>query len=149
MSLVDQITNDIKEAMKARDAGRTNALRNIRAAFIEALKVDGAATLSDEKAEAILRSQAKRRLESIDAYVKGGREDLAEPERAELIVINGYLPQLADEGTTRAWAAEAIASVGATTPKEMGKVMAALGAAHGADIDKGLASRIVKELLAG
>lgn len=149
MSLVDQITNDIKEAMKARDAGRTTALRNIRAAFIEALKVDGAPTLSDEKAEAILRSQAKRRLESIDAYVKGGREDLAEPERAELIVINSYLPQLADEATTRAWAVEAVASVGATTPKEMGKVMAALGAAHGADIDKGLASRIVKELLAG
>lgn len=149
MGLVEQVSADIKAAMLAQDKARTTALRNIRAAFIEALKTDGAATLSDDAAVGVLRTLAKRRKESIDAYVGGGREDLASEERAELAVINGYLPQQADEATTRAWIADAIAEVGATSVKEMGKVMGALTKAHGDVVDKGLASRLVKELLSG
>jgi hypothetical protein len=149
MSLVDQITQDIKDAMKARDAARTAALRNIRAGFIEAMKVDGATTLADDKALVVLRTLAKRRKESIDAYAAGGRDDLVADEAAELAVIEAYLPKQADADQTRVWAIEAIAAIGATTPKEMGKVMAALGEAHGDLVDKGMASRIVKELLAG
>lgn len=149
MGLLEQVSADIKTAMLAKDAARTSALRNIRAAFIEALKADGAQTLSDDAATGVLRTLAKRRKESIDAYVSGGREDLAADERAELAVINGYLPQQADEATTRAWISAAIAETGASSVKEMGKVMGALSKAHGDAVDKGLASRLVKELLGG
>jgi uncharacterized protein YqeY len=148
MPLIDTITNDLKEAMKAREEGRLRAIKNIRAAFIEALKVDGSATLSDEQALAVLRIQAKRRVESITQYRAAGRDDLAVDEEVELAVINGYLPSLADEATTRAWVAEAIAAVGAAGPRDMGKVMGHLTANHKGEYDSGKASGLVKEALA-
>lgn len=149
MGLVEQVSADLKDAMRAQDKGRTTALRNLRAAFIEALKVDGAATLTEDAALTVIRQQAKRRQESIDAYTAGGREDLVAEERAELDVLQAYLPQLADEATLRGWIAAAIAQTGAASPKEMGKVMGALTAAHKGEYDGALASRIVKESLAG
>jgi uncharacterized protein YqeY len=148
MALIDTITNDMKDAMRAREEVRVRALKNIRAAFIEALKVDGSQTLSDDKALAVLRSIAKKRIEAITQYVDGGREDLADDERAELTVIEGYLPKLADEATVRAWVADAIAAVGAAGPKDMGKVMGKLNAEHKGEFDGGLGSSVVKELLA-
>jgi hypothetical protein len=148
MALIDTITNDMKDAMRAREEVRVRALKNIRAAFIEALKVDGSQTLSDDKALAVLRSIAKKRIEAITQYVDGGREDLADDERAELTVIEGYLPKLADEATVRAWVADAIAAVGATGPKDMGKVMGKLNGEHKGEFDGGLGSSVVKELLA-
>jgi uncharacterized protein YqeY len=147
MALIDTITNDMKDAMRAREEVRVRALKNIRAAFIEALKVDGSQTLSDDKALAVLRSIAKKRIEAITQYVDGGREDLADDERAELIVIEAYLPKLADEATVRAWVADAIAAVGATGPKDMGKVMGKLNGEHKGEFDGGLGSSVVKELL--
>lgn len=147
MGIYDDVSEGIKEAMKARDKERTNALRNIRAGFIAALKEDNSQTLSDEAALAVLRRLAKQRLESIEAYTAGGREDLAEPERAELKIIEGFLPTLANEATTRAWVEAAIASVGATSKKEMGKVIGALMKAHKDEVDGKLANKIAGELL--
>lgn len=147
MSILDQVSDQLKEAMRSKDKGRLNGLRGIRAAFIEALKVDGASALPDEKAVEVLKRLAKQRKESIEAYTAGSRLDLVEAERAELAVIEAFLPQIADEATTRAWVATAIAESGATSARDMGKVMNALMAAHKSELDGKLASRIVRELL--
>lgn len=149
MGLLEQVSDELKAAMRAKDKVRLGALKNIRAAFIEALKEDGAETLADEKALGILRRIAKQRRESIDAYRDGGREDLVEAEAAELAVVEAFLPQLADEATTRAWVQEAIAQTGASAPADMGKVMGALMGAHKDELDGKLANRIVRESLAG
>lgn len=148
MPIVDQIPAQLKASMRARDTARTGALRNIKAAFLAELKADGAPeTLDDEAAIAVLRTLAKQRAESIEAYEAGGREELAEAERAELAVIEEFLPKLADEATTRAWVQEAIAATGAESMRDMGKVMGKLMAAHKAELDGKLANQIVRELL--
>lgn len=149
MGLLEQVSEELKAAMRAKDKVRLGALKNMRAAFIEALKEDGSDTLSDDQVVAILRRLAKQRRESITAYAEGGRDDLVEAETAELAVIDGFLPQLADEDTTRAWVTEAIAKTGASAPGDMGKVMGALMAAHRDELDGKLANRIVREQLAG
>ncbi|MEZ4317418.1 MAG: GatB/YqeY domain-containing protein [Myxococcota bacterium] len=147
MSLVETVSEELKNAMRARDKVRTQGLRNIRAAFIEALKEDGAESLPDAKAEEILRKLAKQRKESIEAYEGGGRPELADEERAELAVIEAFLPQLADEAQTRAWVEAAIAKTGASAPSDMGKVMGLLMKDHKAVLDGKLANQIVRELL--
>ena len=147
MSLVDQVSAELKTAMRARDKVRIAGLRGIRAAFIEALKADGSETLADEAALTILRRLAKQRRESIDAYTEGGRPELAEDEQAELAVIEGFLPQLADEAQTRAWVDEAIAKTGASAMSDMGKVMGLLMGAHRDVLDGKLANQIVRERL--
>lgn len=147
MSIVETVSEHLKQAMKDRDAPRTSALRNMRAAFLVAMKEDGAATLDDAKAIDVLRRQAKQRQESIEAYRGAGREDLASAEHAELAIIESYLPRLADEASTRAWVAEAIAATGAQGPRDKGKVMAALMKAHKSELDGKLANQIVGEML--
>jgi uncharacterized protein YqeY len=148
MSLVDDVTAQIKQAMLAKDRDRLTALRGIRAAFIEAMKADGAETLSDAAALGVMRKLAKTRQESIASYTEAGRADLAEAEQAELAVIDAFLPKLADRETTTGWAQAMIAEMGASSMRDMGKVMAALKDRHGADLDSGLASDVVKKLLA-
>jgi len=148
MPIVAEVSAAIKDAMRARDKQRVSALRNIRAAFIEALKKDGADELPDATAIAVLTRLAKQRRESIDAYTGAGRPELAEAEAAELEVIEHWLPSLADEATTRQWVSEAVASSGATGPSDMGKVMGRLMGAHKAELDGKLASRLVREALA-
>ncbi|MBT3218308.1 MAG: GatB/YqeY domain-containing protein [Proteobacteria bacterium] len=147
MPIYDDISVELKESMRARNKARTQALRGIRAAFIAKLKEDNADTLSDEVCLVLLRKLAKQRLESIEAYEKGGRDDLVAEEQSEFDVLSSFLPQLADEATTRAWIEEEIAATGATSMKDMGKVMGKLMAAHKSDIDGKLASRLVRDLL--
>jgi hypothetical protein len=149
MAVFDTVNDQLKEAMKARQAERLNALRNIRAGFILAMKENGADRLEDDRAFAVLRSLAKQRKDSIDAYTSAGREDLAAAERAELAIIDAFLPQLADEATTRAWVQEAIAATGATSAKEMGKVMGAVMKAHKDSVDGTLVKQIAGSLLGG
>ena len=147
MAIYDDVSTQIKEAMRARDKVRLTGLRGIRAALLQEAKKDGADSVSDETALVILRRLSKQRKESIDAYAKGGRTDLEEQERAELAVIETFLPQLADEATTRQWVQEAIEASGAQSMREMGMVMGRLMSAHKGDLDGGLANRIVRELL--
>ena len=147
MAIIEDVSSQMKDAMKARDKVRLGALRGIRAGLIEAMKADGSETVSDEAAIALLRKLAKQRVESIEAYDKGGRDELAAQERAELAVIEAFLPKLADEATTRAWVEAAIAKTGASSMKDMGKVMGALMGAHKGEMDNKLASGIVRELL--
>lgn len=147
MSIYDRVNDELTAAMKSRDRDRATALRGIRAAFLEEMKKDNASSVSDEKAIGILRRLARQRGESIEAFEKGNRADLAAKERAELEIIETFLPQLADEATTRAWVEEAIAQTGASGPGGMGRVMGHLMQAHQGQVDGKLAKQIASELL--
>ena len=149
MALVETVTAQMKDAMKAKAAARLGALRNVRAAFLVEMKKDGSETLDDAVAVAVLRKLAKQRQESIDAFTLANRPERVAEERAELAVIEEFLPRLADEATTRAWVDAAIAASGATSAKELGKVMGALMKAHKGDVDGDLARRIAAERLGG
>jgi|SRR5690606_12978481 len=149
MSIETTVNERLAEAMKARDGARTAALRNIRAAFLVEMKKDNAKTLADETSIEVLRRLAKQRRESIEAFEGAGRPDRAAEERAELAVIEEFLPRLADEETTRGWVREAIAATGAAAPGDVGKVMGALMKAHKGAVDGQLARRLAQELLAG
>mgnify|MGYP003887803419 CR=1 FL=1 len=148
MGIFDDVPAQLKDAMRARDKQRTTALRNIRAALIAQQKQDGSDTVSDEACVEVLRRLAKQRAESIQAFADAGRDEAADEERSELAVIEAFLPQLADEATTRQWVAEAVASTGASSPGDMGRVMGALMKAHKGDIDGKLANQLVREALA-
>jgi uncharacterized protein YqeY len=149
MGIETTVNERLTEAMKARDAARVAALRNIRAAFLVEMKKDNAKTLSDETCVEVLRRLAKQRRESIEAFEAAGRAERAAEERAELAVIEEFLPRLADEETTRAWLREAIAAAGASQPGDLGKVMGALMKAHKGEVDGQLARRLAQELLGG
>lgn len=146
MSLVDQVSADLKQAMLAKDAPRTTGLRMIRAAFIELAK-DGKGEVTDERCLEALRRLKKQREDSIGAYASAGRADLADVERAELAIIEAYLPRLADEAATELWVREAVASSGAVGPKDLGKAMGALMKAHKADVDATLARTLLQRAL--
>ena len=147
MSIAEEVTAQMKAAMKAKDQPRLATLRSMRTAFLNEMKKDGSAEISDEVAEGLMRKLEKQRKESIDAFDKGGRPEMAENERAELAVIQEFLPQLADEAQTRGWVEAAIASTGASEKKDMGKVMGALMKDHKAEIDGNIARKLVQELL--
>jgi hypothetical protein len=149
MGLVERVNDEMKEALKAKQTARLAALRNIRAAFLYEMKKDGASTLGDDSATAALRKLEKQRQESIEAFTQGGREEMAAAERAELAVIQSFLPSLADEATTARWVDEAIATSAATSAKEVGKVMGALMKAHKGEIDGNLARAIAAKKLGG
>eukprot|EP00190_Bangiopsis_sp_CCMP1999_P005465 CAMPEP_0198733710 /NCGR_PEP_ID=MMETSP1475-20131203/47764_1 /TAXON_ID= ORGANISM="Unidentified sp., Strain CCMP1999" /NCGR_SAMPLE_ID=MMETSP1475 /ASSEMBLY_ACC=CAM_ASM_001111 /LENGTH=150 /DNA_ID=CAMNT_0044497051 /DNA_START=372 /DNA_END=824 /DNA_ORIENTATION=+ len=147
MSIGQDISDAMKEAMKAKESEKLKALRNIRAAFLTKQKETGADTISDEDALVVLRKLAKQRAESIDLYEKGDRKDLAEAEKSELAIIDAYLPKLADEDTTRKYVEEAISKTGAKSAKEMGKVMGAVMKDHKSEVDGNLVRKIASELL--
>jgi len=139
---VERVNAEMKSAMRARDKARTSALRMIRAAFIEAAK-EGKGEVTDDRAQTILKRIRKQRLDAAKSYDAAGRAETAAGERAEAAVASEFLPQLADEATTLGWVREAIASSGATTKREIGRVMGALMRAHKAEIDAGLARRLI------
>lgn len=147
MPIADQVTEQMKQAMKAKDERRLVALRSMRTAFLNEMKKDGSTTVSDEVCEGLLRKLEKQRKESIEAFTNAGREELAAAERAELAVIQEFLPKLADEGRTREWIDAAIVQTGAASAKDVGKVMGALMKAHKGEIDGDLARRLVQERL--
>lgn len=137
-------------AMKARDSGRTAAIRLILAALknrdIEARTAAGPAD-DDVLVVDVLRKMAKQRRESIEMFDKGGRTELAAVERGELAVIEGFMPAQMDEAAQVA-AIDAIATeLGAAGPKDMGRVMATLKERHGGDMDMSKASALVKARL--
>ena len=145
-TLVERVNAELKASMKARDKARTSALRMIRAAFIEEAKL-GRGEVDDGRAVTILRRIKKQRLDAAAQYAAVGAEDRAAGERAEAAVADEFLPQQADEATTRAWVAEVIEELGASSMKDMGRVMGALSRRRGDQLDKALASRLVRETL--
>jgi uncharacterized protein len=149
MALFDEVTTGLTAALKAKDAPRVAALRSIRAAFLVEQKKDNAATLPDEVCIALLRRLEKQHHESIEAFEKAGRAERVAAERAELAVIESFLPRLADEATTRAWVEEAVNATAAAKPGDVGRVMGALMKAHKGEVDGNLARRIATERLSG
>lgn len=149
MNLFDQVSNDIKSAMLAKDKVRLEALRGIKKEFLEAKTAKGAdGELTDDMAMKILAKMVKQRKESAQIYTEQNRPDLAEPELAEAAVIETYLPkQMTEEELTEALKA-IIAQVGATTPQEMGKVMGVATKQLAGRADGCAISAKVKELLA-
>jgi uncharacterized protein len=149
MGIYDDVSAALTVAQKAKDAPRVAALRSIRAVFLLEQKKDNAPTLGDEACIAALRRLEKQRHESIEAFEKAGRPERVADERAELAVIQGFLPSLADEATTRRFVEEAIAASGASKPGDVGRVMGALMKAHKGEVDGTLARRLATELLGG
>ncbi|MCY7384782.1 MAG: GatB/YqeY domain-containing protein [Microcoleus sp. CAN_BIN18] len=126
MSLRERIDAEIKTAMKSKDKVRLETVRGIKKFILEkevSLRPSGQETLTEAQELEILMQIAKQRRDSIDQYRKGGREDLVAQEEAELVILEEYLPpQMSDEEVSKI-VDEVIASVGATSAKEMGKVM--------------------------
>jgi len=151
MALRDQFTEQLKTAMKAGDAPRVSTLRMIMAKLKD---TDIAARpalekVPDEQIVAMLRGMAKTRRESVDLYKQGKRDDLVAKEEAEIAVIEAFLPQQMDGAATEAAVVGAIAETGASTIKDMGKVMAALKAKYAATLDMGKVGPLVKAKLGG
>ena len=148
MNLFDQISEDIKKAMLARDKVRLEALRGIKKEFLEAKTAKGAGgELTDETATKILVKMAKQRKESAAIYAENNRPELAENELAEAKVIEEYLPKQLSEAELEAELKKIIAETGAEGPKDMGKVMGVASKALAGRAEGRLISAKVKELL--
>lgn len=149
MSLFDKVSEDIKNAMKAKDKVALSTLRNVKKFFLEAKTAPGANdTLEDDKALKIIQKLVKQNKDSANIYKEQGREDLAEEELAQANVLENYLPKQLSEEELTARLKEMIERVGASSPREMGKVMG-VATKELAGIAEGKAiSAKVKELLA-
>ena len=151
MALRDQFTDQLKASMKAGTAARTSTLRMIMAKLKDsdiAARPKGIDKVPDEEVLAMLRGMVKSRRESVDLYRQGHRQDLVDKEEAEIAVIESFLPQQMDEAGMVVAIAAAIAATGATSIKDMGKVMAALRTQHAATLDMAKAGPLVKARLA-
>ncbi|MBO5703231.1 MAG: GatB/YqeY domain-containing protein [Bacteroidaceae bacterium] len=149
MTLFDQISQDIVAAMKAKDKGRLMALRNVKKLFIEAKTAPGANDeLTDEAAMKILAKLSKQGRDTAELYVSQNRPDLAEEEMVQVLVVEEYLPKPLTEDELKAALTEIIAEVGATSAKEMGKVMGVASKRLAGKADGKAISAMVKTLLA-
>jgi len=147
MSLSKQIVTDLTAAMKAQDAARTSTLRMVKAAMMNR-QIEKGSELDDDDMQKLLRSLVKQRRDSIEQYEKAGRQELVDKEQAEVDVIEGYLPQAASRDEIEQAVAGAIAETGATSMKDMGKVMKAVQAAlAGKNADGRTISETVKAKL--
>lgn len=147
-NLFDTVSADIKKAMLARDAVRLESLRGIKKEFLEAKTAKGSdGTLSDDRAIQILSKMVKQRRESAEIYTQQNRPELAEAELAQAAVIEEYMPKQLTPGELDAALREIIARVGATSPKEMGKVMGVASKELAGKADGRAISAAVKALL--
>jgi hypothetical protein len=145
-----RLTEEMKSAMRSGDAARTGTIRMIMAKLKEtdiAARPKGVDKVPDAEVLAMLRGMVKSRQESVTMYRQGNREDLAAKEEAEIAVIRGFLPAELDEAALATAVDQAVAETGAASPRDMGKVMAALKARHGAALDMGRANALVKARL--
>ncbi len=146
MSLKQRLNDDMKAAMKAGEKHDLGVIRLINAA-IKQKEVDERVELDDTAVIAILDKMVKQRKDSVSQYSGAGRQDLADVEQAEIVVIERYLPAKMDEASILAAIDAAIASTGAAGPADMGKLMGALKPALAGKADMGLVSKLVKQRL--
>jgi uncharacterized protein len=147
MALKDRITDDMKAAMKAKQADRLSAIRMLLAA-IKQKEVDERITLDDAQTVAIVDKLIKQRKDSVTAFRQAGRNELADKEQAEIDLLEGYLPQRLSAGEIQAEVARIVAELGAAGPGDMGKVMGAVKAQLAGKADMGQVSAAVKAALA-
>jgi uncharacterized protein len=151
MSLVEQIQKDIVSAMKAREEHRLSTLRMVKSA-LKNREIDKMAPLDEKESQAVLATLIKQRKESVEQFSKGGRQEMADKEAAEIVLIETYLPQSAGEDQVVAGVKAVIAEMGSPTMKEMGTVMKnvmARFAAADVRVDGKMVSEAVKRELAG
>ena len=145
MSLKEKLANDMKEAMKAREAGkeRLSVIRLVRGA-IRQIEIDQRVELDDEGVLAVISKEVKQRRDSIEEFKKGGREDLVAHNEAYIAILMEYLPAQLTEAEVKALVDEAVAAVGAKDPKDMGKVMKELMPKVKGKADGKLVNQLVK-----
>jgi uncharacterized protein YqeY len=151
MSLPEQIQQDIVTAMKARDEHRLSTLRMVKTA-LKNREIEKMAPLDDKEAQQVLGTLIKQRKDSIEQFTKGGRQEMADKEAAEIAVIETYMPKAASEADIAASVKSVIAEMGSPTMKDMGTVMKtamAKFAAQGVRVDGKVVSEAVKKELAG
>lgn len=148
MSLKEQLQSDLKTAMRDRDDNRRDTLRLVLSSLHNA-EIDAGAELDDDGVIGVLTKEAKQRRESIEEFRKGGREEKAAQEEAELAVISGYLPEALSRDDVVAAATEVIAEVGASEMKDIGKVMPVLMERLRGRADGREANEVVRQLLSG
>jgi uncharacterized protein YqeY len=149
MPLVDEVTTAIADAMRKQDPARLTALRMLKAAFMNR-SIEKGRELDDAEARQVVTSLVKQRKDSIEQFTKGGRQDLADKEAAEIRVLESYLPPAADPASVERAVAEAIAETGATSPKDMGRVMKAVMAKlAGQNVDGKTVNELVRKQLGG
>ncbi|MDM5262711.1 GatB/YqeY domain-containing protein [Sulfurovum sp. XTW-4] len=146
MSLKEQIKNEIKEAMRSKEIVKRDTLRNIQAS-IKQIEVDERRDVTDADVEAVLMKYLKQREDAKVQFTEAGRNDLVEKEDAEIAIVKSYLPEPMDDAELESVLKEVIASVGAESMKDMGKVMGAAKAAIGSRADGGRINVMVKKLL--
>ena len=150
MTLRERFSDELKTAMRARDAPRVSTLRMILARLKDtdiAARPKGVDAVPDAEVLAMLRGMVKSRREAVDLYRQGNRPDLVAKEEAEITVIEAFLPRQMDDAAIAGAVAGAVAETGASGPKDMGKVMAALKARHGAALELARAGPLVKARL--
>lgn len=150
MSLKEKIDADLKESLKSGKKDRLNAIRSIRAALLEkevSIRVGGTASLSEEQETEVLVSLAKKRRDAIEQFTAGNRPDLAETEQSELRVIEEYLPEPVSDEEITATVQAIIARTGASSMKDMGRVMGEAMKALKGKADGGKVQQVVKSLL--
>ena len=148
MSLKEKITEDMKGAMRAKETARLGTVRLLLSAMKQK-EVDERVVLTDADVLAIIDKMVKQRRESIAQFEKAGRNDLADVEKAEIVVLSAYLPQQLSEAEVAAAIAAAIAEAGAAGAKDMGKVMGLLKSRLAGKTDMGKVSGLVKSKLQG
>ena len=149
MSLKQRIISDLTVSMKAQDAARTSTLRMVKAGMMNR-EIEKGGELDDEEMMKLLRSMIKQRRDSVEQYEKGARQDLAEKEKAEIEVIEAYLPQAASQEEIEQAVTQAINETGANSMKDMGKVMKVVQAQlAGKNADGRTVSELVKAKLSG
>jgi hypothetical protein len=151
MSLIEQIQKDITAAMKAREEQRLSCLRMVKSA-LKNREIEKMAALDDKEAQQVLTTLIKQRKESVEAFQKGGRQEMADREASEILLIETYLPKAAGEQEIVAGVNAVVAEMGAPTMKDMGTVMKnamARFAAAGMRVDGKVVSEAVKKQLAG
>ena len=150
MDIKEAVLQDLKKAMKAKDADRLRVLRSLKAKLLEkeiSERSGGEGDISNEQAVEVLMKAAKQRRESIEQFEQGGREDLADAEKAELEVIESYLPKMMDDDEIREAVKAHIEKTGASGMSDMGKVMGAMMGSLKGKAEGSAVSRIVKEEL--
>jgi hypothetical protein len=145
--MIKRLKSDLKDAMKARDAGKLSVLRMVLA-DLHNRKIAAGNDLTDEQVVAALRTAVKQRQDAAEQYAAGGRQDRADAELAEIEVIDAYLPSLLEGDELAAAVDEAIAASGAASPSDMGKVMGQLMSRYQGRIDGKAANALVRERLA-
>ena len=149
----DKISQALKDAMRAKDEVKTTTLRMVNAAIkqkdIDVARARGDQHISQDEVLNLLQSLIKSRRESIEIYKQGGRQDLVDKEETEIGIIEQFLPKQMNEEETRAVIRELVALLGATSVKDMGKVMAALKSKYAGQLDIAKASAAVKDVLMG